>query len=395
MPKHDTKFHGSLFSIKFLRPILSAILCIALLASPTLVLAQEAEQKPRTLFEILFGKKDKAPAQVKTDKKQPRKKKTVPADGVATGNPDTPVALAKLPDARKVLVIGDFLANGLADGLTTAFESAPAIVVETQTNAASGLVRKDYYDWETTLPATLDAVKPVLLVVMLGSNDRQQMRIGDTKAKFLSPEWNSEYQTRVDAIFQIAKSRNVNVLWVGLPSFGSPAMTADAITLNGIFRTATEKLSGEFVDVWDGFVDEAGKFIVTGSDINGQQVRLRPADGIGLTKAGKRKIAFYAEKPARKLLGSAADPVSNIIGAGSLPALLTLPPIKNERVVRMPPVALSDPEMDGASQLLGAAPTPTTVTLSPRDMLILNGKTQDAPAGRIDDFRLPVGKIQK
>jgi uncharacterized protein len=389
MPNHNTKFHGSLFSITFLRPILSAILFIAMMASPCLVLAEEAPQKPRTLFEILFGKKDKPPAEVKAEKKKPRLKKPVTADGLAAGNPDAPVALAKLPDAKKVLVIGDFLANGLADGLTTAFETAPAIIVETQTNAASGLVRKDYYDWASTLPATLDAVKPVLLVVMLGSNDRQQMRIGDTKAKFLSPEWNSEYQTRVEAIFQIAKSRNVNVLWVGLPSFGSPAMTADAITLNGIFRTETEKHSGEFVDVWDGFVDEAGKFIVTGSDINGQQVRLRPADGIGLTKAGKRKLAFYAEKPARKLLGAAADPVSNIIGAQNLPDLISLPPLENRVVVRTPPIGLSDPEIDGAGQLLGEKTALTSITMSPRDMLIVNGKTPDAPAGRVDDFRLP------
>ncbi len=394
MPKRNNSRTVCVFTVKFLLPVLSAILCIALLANPSLVLAQEAPQKPKTLFEILFGKKTDAPAAAKADKKQPRQIRTVPAEGLSVGNPEMPVVLAKLSDARKVLVIGDFLANGLADGLTAAFESAPGIIVESQTNASSGLVRKDYYDWASTLPATLDRVNPVLLIVMLGANDRQQMRIGDIKAKFLSPEWNAEYQNRVDAIIQIAKARNIDVLWVGLPSFASPAMTADAITLNGVFRTGAQRLAGEFVDIWDGFVDEAGKFVVTGSDINGQQVRLRPADGIGLTKAGKRKMAFYVEKPARKLLGSSADPLSNIIGAGNLPDLLTLPPIENERVVRTPPVALSDPDMDGAGQLLGDMKITTSVSMSPRDILVVSGKTPDAPAGRVDDFRMPVSKIK-
>jgi hypothetical protein len=36
------------------------------------------------------------------------------------------------------------------------------------------------------------------------------------------------------------------------------------------------------------------------------QVRLRGSDGINVTRAGQRKIAFYIEKPARRLLGDAA-----------------------------------------------------------------------------------------
>lgn len=44
--------------------------------------------------------------------------------------------------------------------------------------------------------------------------------------------------------------------------------------------------------MWDGFVDEGGKFVITGYDMNGQQARLREADGIGMTQAGKRKLAF-------------------------------------------------------------------------------------------------------
>ena len=71
------------------------------------------------------------------------------------------------------------------------------------------------------------------------------------------------------------------------------------VTFNGIYREEVEKVGGQFIDIWDGFVDEGGKFVLTGSDINGQQVRLRGSDGINLTKAGKRKLAFYVEKDIR------------------------------------------------------------------------------------------------
>ena len=43
-----------------------------------------------------------------------------------------------------------------------------------------------------------------------------------------------------------------------------------------------EAVGGEFVDIWDGFVSENGDFIVSGSDVNGQQVRLRTSDGVAV-----------------------------------------------------------------------------------------------------------------
>ncbi len=41
----------------------------------------------------------------------------------------------------------------------------------------------------------------------------------------------------------------------------------------------------------------------TGPDLNGQPARLRANDGINLARPGKRKVAFYTEKPLYKLLG--------------------------------------------------------------------------------------------
>ena len=53
----------------------------------------------------------------------------------------------------------------------------------------SGLVREDHYDWTEKLGPILDEAKPEVLVVMLGSNDRQPMTVGSRSLPSRSEEW--------------------------------------------------------------------------------------------------------------------------------------------------------------------------------------------------------------
>ncbi|MDK1375294.1 MULTISPECIES: DUF459 domain-containing protein [unclassified Sinorhizobium] len=300
--------------------------------------------------------------------------------------PPAPV-IAKSPDAKKVLVVGDFVAGSLGDGLKAAFETTPGVVIETRANGSSGLVRNDYFDWPKMLPDYAAELKPSVIVVSLGANDRQMMRIGDTKEQFRTDLWTEEYRKRVNALATLARKDGLPVLWVGMPPFQSSAMTADMVTFNGLFREEVEKAGGEFIDIWDGFVDEGGKFVLTGSDINGQQVRLRGSDGINLTKAGKRKLAFYVEKDIRKLLGEAAA-TTDVPGAEELKDLVVTAPLANEDIVKTQPISLTDPDLDGATALLGGDAPLKSTGKSPRDLLIEKGEVVAAPPGRIDDFRL-------
>ena len=88
----------------------------------------------------------------------------------------------KTPDARVVLVVGDFLASGLAEGLTTAFADNAGVRIVDRTNGSSGFVRDDCLQLAGERSTTLiDAEKPAAVVVMLGANDRQQMRVDDER----------------------------------------------------------------------------------------------------------------------------------------------------------------------------------------------------------------------
>lgn len=348
--------------------------------------AQEVRER-RSLVDMIFGKRRQKRVTNRNTSviqiKRPRRKKTaVKSDPAVTGSE---IEVAKQPDAKKVLVIGDFMGSALADGLEVAFASDPGIVFEKKTDGSSGLVRDDHLDWPTSLAAYITEVKPSLVVIMLGANDRQQMVVSGKREKFQTEAWKAEYEKRVTAIIDIARQNSVPLIWTGLPAFSSPSLSADAATLNNYYRARVEQAGGTFVDIWDGFADENGKFIASGSDINGQPVRLRGSDGLSLTKAGKRKLAFYLEKPIRNLVGIKLPAMSALNPATSTDATVAAPTIAD--IVSVAPISLLDPELDGGTQLLDAASVPKSNGDSPRDKLIEKGETVDAPDGRVDDFK--------
>jgi hypothetical protein len=311
---------------------------------------------------------------------------TTPREQVPPPMPEEE-AVAKLENAQKVLVIGDFLAGNIGDELETTFQTSQGVEIIGRSNVSSGLVRDDYYDWLGELPGIMDEVKPAIVVVMLGANDRQQMTASADKQKFRTEGWFKEYEARVAKLAGIVTARKIPLLWVGLPAFQSPSTTADAVSLNTIYRGQMEKVGGEFVDIWDGFVDEDGSFVLTGSDVNGQQVRLRSSDGITFTKAGKQKLAFYVEKFLRRHLGEMASPDLANFDSSSFPALPTLPSPAAPTVPTRP-ISLTDPELDGGDELISAMPLPLTTQETPRDKLVKRGEIDPAPAGRIDDYRI-------
>ncbi|PMZ12181.1 DUF459 domain-containing protein, partial [Pseudomonas sp. FW306-02-F02-AA] len=62
--------------------------------------------------------------------------------------------------------------------------------------------------------------------------------------------------------------------------------------------------------VWDGFVDEAGRFLQKGPDFEGQIRQLRSGDGVFFTKPGARKLAHYVEREITRLLAGRSGPIA-------------------------------------------------------------------------------------
>jgi uncharacterized protein len=294
-------------------------------------------------------------------------------------------AVEKQPNAHVVLVVGDFLAGGLAEGLEEAFVQTPTIRVIERTNGSSGFVRDDFYNWPEEIRATIETEKPAVVIAMIGSNDGQQMRVGDKKEEKATEAWAKEYEVRATNFAHGVRQSGIPLIWVGMPAFKSNSMTSDMLAFNDIYQRVAESVKGEFVDIWDGFVDENGAFITTGPDVNGQPERLRSRDGINFTKAGKRKIAFYVEKPLNKILGTTASPMVGTLTPGALPGM-SAQPSAVPAIDRTVPISLSDPELDGGSELLGLTVTPKREVRTPGERLVIEGVGPAAKPGRADDF---------
>ena len=127
-------------------------------------------------------------------------------------------------------------------------------------------------------------------------------------AEFRSDRWVELYNKKIDEMIAVLKSKGVPVLWVGLPAVRGPKSTSDMLFLDSLYREAAGKAGITYVDIWDGFVDEAGRYLQQGPDFEGQIRRLRSYDGVYFTKAGARKLAHYVEREITRVLAARSGP---------------------------------------------------------------------------------------
>lgn len=379
--------------------------------------AQAQEDQPRIgLLDRLFGRpayrvedpsaevgKPKAERPQRTERPQRKKRPRVQREGE---EPPQVAVVTKRPDAHVILVIGDFLGSGLAEGLNTAFLQNPNVRIVDRTSGSSGFVREDFHNWPEKVGELITAERPAAVVVMIGANDRQQMLVDGVRETVRSENWNREYAERAGELAKAIAARKVPFLWVGMPSFKSSKSMLDMLAFNDIYRAAAASAGGEFVDIWDGFVDENGAYIASGPDINGQPARLRANDGINLARPGKRKIAFYAEKPLYKVLGLDPSTPAAIATAPRSPYRIMGPfgpteadqpsdidiavdPNETGPIDPARPVALRTPALDGGVELLGEVAEPRHEAHTPAEKLAIEGIAPAPQAGRADQFAGP------
>src|ERR1700680_2153072 len=122
-----------------------------------------------------------------------------------------------------VLVIGDTLAEQLAQGLAEAFYGErPEVAVIKKTRAGSGLVRADFFDWSAQAPLFAASEKATAIIVMLGSNDRQQLRDDTGVHEPRSDRWHELYAKRLDDLLARLKEKKIPVIVVGAPPMRNP-----------------------------------------------------------------------------------------------------------------------------------------------------------------------------
>ena len=193
----------------------------------------------------------------------------------------------------------------------------------------------------------------------------------------------------------VLKSKGVPVLWVGLPAVRGPRAMSDTLFLNSLYRDAAGKAGITYVDVWDGFVDEAGRFLQQGPDFEGQIRRLRSADGVYFTKAGARKLAHYVEREITRLMAARSGPIA-LPTEPATPDANAVPGQPAPRPLAGPILPLVASSV-GTDQLLGGPGSRPAAVDALAARTLVKGEPLAPPAGRADDFVWPrreVGREQ-
>jgi uncharacterized protein len=308
--------------------------------------------------------------------------------------------------------------------------------------------RDEYPDWPQVAREILNADKANFIVVMIGLNDRRPIRDKAAPAKtaktpaakaqtaapaspraapadrnkdvekdsddaapadapaaavepertapgmvsyeFRSDKWTELYTKRIDAMIAVLKTKNLPVFWVGLPPIRNPNASGDLSYLNDLYRSRAEKAGITYIDTWDGFVDEAGRFVMQGPDFEGQIRRLRSGDGIHFTQPGARKLAHYVEREIQRATMMRVTPVA--LPAIDEPTPQAPSPARpgNAAIAR----PLAGPAMPltaeaEADELLGGASARQIAVDPIAARVLVRGEPVRGPVGRADDFAWP------
>lgn len=213
--------------------------------------------------------------------------------------------------------------------------------------------------------------------------------------EFRDERWVELYGKKIEELANILKSKGVPVLWVGLPAVRGTKGTADTLFLDSLYREGAAKAGITYVDVWDGFVDEAGRFLQKGPDFEGQIRQLRSSDGVYFTKAGARKLAHYVEREITRLLAGRSGPIA-LPSEPATPDTNAEPGKPAPRPLAGPIVPLVAASIS-TDQLLGGPGTRPAAVDALAAKTMVKGEPLAAPAGRADDYAWPrreVGREQ-
>lgn len=357
-------------------------------AEPILV-AQEQQQRPRkrkTLMDLLFGddqEQQQEAAPVVDEPAVVRKPKEASL-------PPAKPAVEKAPGATRLAVFGDSMAIDLAKALGRLYAEDPNLVIVAQGVGDSSFVRPDFFDWNKTIGEQIAANSFDIAVIIIGINDRQKMRIDGTSYGSLTPEWTAVYSARVADFVTQLRNANKPTIWVGLPPMEAPSYAKAINQISEIQKLATFSGGAEFLDIFERFATEDGKYTTHGPDLNGNRVRMRKDDGIHFSAAGADKLAFYLSQTLKLYYrggGTVGIEVADPL-LGTDAQLMVRPPYQGLGQIRLLEVAGAVISLTHAQRRAADLVTAGTVELAPAfDTSLLI----QAPVGRVDAFG--VGKL--
>lgn len=309
-----------------------------------------------------------------------------------TGGPENQVS-----ETYRILVIGDALAGGLGAGLSRVVDGDAQFEIANRFQEVSGIARPEVYDWSETLPKLMADKAFNAVVVLIGSNDRQEIRHDNFRFTFNSPDWIRSYQQQTDSLLAVLKNSGVKVFWLALPPMGDARYDSDMKVISELQKQRVEAAGAYFIDLRSAFLSADGDYSARGEDESGTIRNLRDSDGIAFTKAGNTKFgALLLEEIKRRIEGKTDLPLTTLADPPAIVAPDAAGPVfgnssqEGQVTLAAPQAVAAGPTAAMAPPAVSATPV-SAAELAPgsaAEQLYVKGITAPAPAGRFDDYRI-------
>ena len=207
-------------------------------------------------------------------------------------------------DVYQVQVVGDWMADGLVNGLVDAFATSPAgIAIARKRYDLPGLYgRRGDLD---LLEKTFSSDPSHVAVVMTGAEDRYNLGWKRDGTGAANDAARNDYVARVDRAMKALKKGGRAVYWVGLPTMRRWQDNERAQLMNDVFRERAYLNGVRYIDTFASFIDEQGGYSDYGPDVTGKVSRLRDTDGVHFTDTGYRMLGHFVERDLRRDISQA------------------------------------------------------------------------------------------
>lgn len=268
-----------------------------------------AQERSGGFFQRLFGRRKKE--ELQQIPQTPQQEKTVPdkassADAEARKKQAT-APLPKIEDANRIVVIGDITANAIAEGLIESYKRTPSVEISAKIEQSLSVTGDRLYPWLDASDFNFLGERVRAVVVALGTNDRAPIATPPETAQFGTADWKRAYSRRLLDISAQLQLLSVPIIWVMPPPVIDDEHSEMSAEIGAIQSQVLQPFNFRAVDLMDGFVDREGKYSAVGANISGERVSLRLDDGIGFTKSGRGKLAYYVRREIDEILDDLAD----------------------------------------------------------------------------------------
>jgi hypothetical protein len=249
--------------------------------------------------------------------------------GPLMGSEATPgnslIAAEPADSTFRILVVGDGLAGGLGAGMTRMSQNDGQFEIINRFNESSGLARPEVYDWPNAATKIMSDRPVDAVVVLVGVNDRQDIRSGNFRYPFRSPDWVKGYEANVVRLLDAAKASSAKVFWVSIPPMADPVFNDDMRYLSEIHAKLVTAAGGYYVDVRPAFLAADGSYVDKGPDETGTERKLRSRDGITFFKQGNNRFGQLVLADIKKFMAMPNENVPPAVTSNVVTAKTAVP----------------------------------------------------------------------